>query len=344
MHKFTIGFYNIYEELNRENRLFEQSDAPIGDDLLLPFRELGRMAAARGVTVATTAILPPEQIDAYVFVDMPDPNNQQFIQACASGRPLYLIILESPLAASRNYDPVNQSYFRTIFTYNDSLVDGRQFIKLNYSFNLPDCIPHDLIRKKKLCVTIAGNKKSLHPQELYSERLSAIRWFERHHPEDFDLFGIGWDMVHSARIPQLSLLNRFAWLKSFFVASFPSWRGPVVRKRDVMGGYRFALCYENIRDIPGYITEKIFDAFFAGTVPIYRGADNITDHIPEDCFIDQRRLTNYSDLYNYLTGMSDERYLLYIKAIEGFLTSERAIPFSCNFFAETLLTEILRDR
>jgi hypothetical protein len=27
----TIAFHNLYDELNRDNRLFEERDAPIGD-------------------------------------------------------------------------------------------------------------------------------------------------------------------------------------------------------------------------------------------------------------------------------------------------------------------------
>ena len=69
----TIAFHNLYEELDRDNRLFEQRDAPIGDDLLLPFSELRGIAAKRGITVATTAVLPSVVIDAYVFIDMPAP-------------------------------------------------------------------------------------------------------------------------------------------------------------------------------------------------------------------------------------------------------------------------------
>lgn len=343
MRKKTIAFCNLYEELNRENRLFELSDAPIGDDLLLPFGELGRKAECLGVTVATTAVLLPEQIDAYVLVDMPDPESPQFRMARASGRPLYLLMLESPLAVPRNYDSLNHSYFSRVFTYNDSLVDGQKFIKINYSYSLPSHVNHDLQRKTKLCVTIAGNKMSSHPQELYSERRAAIRWFEYHHPDDFDLFGTGWDKIQSTKFPKLSLFNRVRFLKRFFGESFPSWRGAVDRKRDVMGNYRFALCYENIRDIPGYITEKIFDAFFAGTVPVYRGASNITDHIPENCFIDLRNFNGYADLYRYLSGLSDECYLRYLNAIEDFLTSESAKVFSCEYFADTILMEILND-
>jgi hypothetical protein len=322
----TIAFHNLYDELNRDNRLFEERDAPIGDDLLLPFGELRRKAAVQGVTVATTSMLDPALVDAYVFIDMPGEENREFKQAIESGRPMYLLVLESPLACPQNHDHSRHRPFKAIFTYDDSVVDGSRYIKLNYAFNLPERVPHDLARKKKLCLTIAGNKRSTHPQELYSERCAAIRWFERNRPSDFDLFGFGWDEGTIGALLPL----------------YPSWRGTVDRKRDVMGLYRFALCYENIRDVPGYITEKLFDPFFAGTVPVYRGADNVAAHIPAECFIDQRRFSDYAELYTHLAGMTDECYLGYLAAIEDFLTSRRAWTFSCDCFSETVLTEILR--
>ena len=34
------------------------------------------------------------------------------------------------------------------------------------------------------------------------------------------------------------------------------------------------------REIPGYITEKIFDCFLARSVPVYWGPGNIADHVP----------------------------------------------------------------
>lgn len=337
----TIAFHNIYEELNRENRLFELRDAAIGDDLLLPFTELRQRAAARDIVVATTAVLPPGETDAYVFVDMPDPFCRAFRQAVDSGKPLYLLVLESRLVRPQNYDPACLAHFRTIFTYDDSQVDGTRFIKLNYAFRFPATIPHHNA-KEKLCIMIAGCKSSGHPQELYGERRAAIRWFERHHPKDFDLFGVGWDRGRVGRRLPRWLVRRCEWLGRLGAPTAPSWRGAVTRKRDVMGRYRFALCYENIGDVPGYITEKIFDAFFAGTVPVYRGANNVADHIPPGCFIDLRNYPDYASLYDSLQTMPDQRYQEYLNTIEAFLHSEQARPFSCAFFADTLLTEITR--
>jgi hypothetical protein len=336
----TIAFHNLYEELNRNNRLFDEPNAPIGDDLLLPFSELRNKAAEQGITVATTAALDPDRIDAYVFIDMPSKDNKVFRSAFESGKPLYLLVLESPLACPQSHETSNHKWFKSIFTYDDSVVGQNRCIKLNYAFNLPGSVPRDLARKKKLCLTIAGNKRSTHPQELYSERLAAIHWFEQNHPSDLDLYGIGWDDgVIGSFLPRV-ITNRCSCLKKLGKSEFPLWRGTVERKRDVMGLYRFAFCYENICDVPGYITEKLFDAFFAGTVPVYRGAGNITDHVPPECFIDLRNFADYASLYSYIEGMTDGRYLEYINAIENFLRSDRAKPFSCECFADTLLTEI----
>ena len=49
-----------------------------------------------------------------------------------------------------------------------------------------------------------------------------------------------------------------------------------------------------MRDVLGYITEKIFDSFAAWCVPVYWGASNVTDYIPEGCFIDRRKFRKRS--------------------------------------------------
>lgn len=46
--------------------------------------------------------------------------------------------------------------------------------------------------------------------------------------------------------------------------------GPVEDKLAFQKGYKFSIAYEN-SSTPGYCTEKIVDAFAAGTVPIYWG-------------------------------------------------------------------------
>jgi len=139
-------------------------------------------------------------------------------------------------------------------------------------------------------------------------------------------------------------VNRITPLKKLFAPSFLSCRGQVERKRDVLGKYRFAICYENVKNIPGYITEKIFDCFFAGTVPVYLGAGNITDHVPAGCFVDKRNFESYDELYDYLSAMNDETYLRYLDNIGSFLTSDRSYPFTCDYFAKTVIDGILSGK
>lgn len=134
--------------------------------------------------------------------------------------------------------------------------------------------------------------------------------------------------------------SKHKYFRKIFTKKYPSYRGAVEMKSDVLKQYKFSICYENCRDIKGYITEKIFDSFFSGCVPIYWGASNVTDHIPETCFIDRRKFDTYEQLYQYISSMDKERYLNYISAIENFLMSEKGYPFSTDCFIQTLTKEM----
>ena len=150
-------------------------------------------------------------------------------------------------------------------------------------------------KKKKLCTLIASNKSASHPLELYTERIKAIRWFENNHPEDFDLYGKGWDK-HNFQGKFLGInlarLNRLKFLTKLLRPDYPSYKGEVKSKKKTYEKYKFSICYENVRDFKGYITEKIFDCFFGGCIPVYWGAQNITDHIPQNTFINKKKFKN----------------------------------------------------
>ncbi len=337
----TIVFCNFHDVLNRQNIMFENADSLIGDDLLRPFLELKKYAMSQKARVASVDVVDVDNADSVVFIDMPEKDNRYFTACLAKNKPIYLIVLESKLVRKANYLMENHTYFKKVFTYDDSLVDNIKYFKINYAFSFPETIKKDLTRKKKFCTLIAGNKKMRHQLSLYGERVRAIRWFEKHHPADFEFYGVGWDEYVFPDIRFLKALNRIKPLKKILAPSFPSYRGRVERKRDVLGNYRFAIAYENVKNVPGYITEKIFDCFFAGTVPVYLGANNITKHIPAGCFIDKRDYGSYEELYEYLITMSNETYLRYLENIEAFLKSDKSYPFTCACFAKTIIDGII---
>ena len=129
-----------------------------------------------------------------------------------------------------------------------------------------------------------------------------------------------------------------------FGRSYPSYKGTVENKKPVMEKYRFSICYENARDIPGYITEKIFDSFFAGCVPVYRGASNVTDFIPKNCFVDKRDFASYEELYKFLKSMPDDDYMAYLNNIENFLSAPEAMPYRSEGFASKVAEVVLNSQ
>lgn len=57
---------------------------------------------------------------------------------------------------------------------------------------------------------------------------------------------------------------------------------------NVFNQYKFIICYENSYT-DGYVTEKIFNCFYARTIPIYKGSPVIKNYINGQCFIDGRQ-------------------------------------------------------
>jgi len=341
-----LGFYNFYRHYNGD-RMFTDPSSAIGDNLMYPFVHLGERLRALGHQAATLDMDDLSKFDAAVFLDHPTVLNPYFRRLKKMpGKKLYLFLMENPANRPDNYWAVNHRAFEKVFTWNPEWVDGKKY----HRFYLPNRIPPALSpnpgEERKFCVTIASQKYSSHPQELYSERVRAIRWFEQQHPSEFDLFGTLWEHPYfTGRLARLNLgLHKFyaRFPEAFRGQRFPSHRGTVLSKHDVLRQYKFAVCYENAV-FPGYVTEKIFDALFAGCIPIYLGAPDVTDLLPPEIFIDKRRFKTYTELYDYLKNMTEEEYLGYRQAIEQFLTGPGIRFFSAEYFADTVIQHIVQE-
>ncbi len=334
-----IGFYNFYNIYNN-NRMFNpEIHALIGDDLLYPMHYLAHVAREQNVSLSTIDTESLDSYDAIIFLDYPG-NHNRYLKKLIDMKfeNLYLFLMENEIIKPDNWKKENYRYFKKIFTWRDDLIDNKKIFKFFLPNKIPDRISVDISRKTKFCCVIAGNKKNNQPHELYSERISAIKWFEENQPARFDLYGKGWDLTLP---PFLTPLKPF--LQPFYNSLFPhyaSYRGEITSKRTILEQYKFSICYENLRDTPGYITEKIFDCFFAGCIPVYLGASNITDYIPEETFIDKRNFSDYAELFGYMNELSDDEYIHYLNAIEDFVRSEKILPFGAKRFAEQILNEI----
>jgi len=213
--------------------------------------------------------------------------------------------------------------FDGVLSWNDKAVKSSDLI-LKCNIGQPiidvDLIPSVSYEKKSFTGCIYSNKTSRDKNGLYRERTRAIEFFATK-TEGIDLYGIGWENERS------SLIQR-------------AYKGKCERKIDVLKRYKFSICYENVRGCAGLITEKIFDCFAAGTVPIYYGAPNIQDYIPSECFIDFRDFSNYESLYDFMLNMSEVEYQAYLDAVKIFIDSPAYQAFTSKGFAETVLGQV----
>lgn len=259
----------------------------------------------------------------------------------------YLLLWETPQILPLNKSSKHLNIYNKIFTWNDALVDGKRYIKLNIPNKATFIDVLGFEAKINFCCLISSNKgvSLKDSRELYGKRVETIRWFEKNAPSDFDLYGIGWNMPAAKSGYLGKVLNKInAYLYPLLnTKPFPSYKGMVKSKNEVLSKYKYSICYENIADLPGYITEKIFDCFFAGCVPIYWGASNVSQYIPEACFIDRRNFTSHEALYSFLKSIDETTYTGYQTAIANFIHSDAAKPFYAEHFATTVVNTILSD-
>lgn len=272
---------------------------------------------------------------------------KQTVRKNQKKRPVQIFLLsECPAIGPRNWDLKEHAFFDAIFTWRDDWVDNQHYFKWTWIQNgyrdFPRKISMEELLKEKSCLLTLVNAKKYasHPDELYSERVKAITFFQRRIPADFDLYGRGWDKplpvnpfnLHDAYSKLTSPGFLRAWVTS--LTTPPLWRGAIDDKFTILRKYRFAICYENMNNIQGYVTEKIWDCFRVRTIPIYLGADNIGAHIPEDCFIDKRKFTRYDDLLSFITSMDDEVYSTYVRAIDAFVKEQKMKDWFDEYFAK----------
>ena len=318
-----------------QNRIFDGKDTKLNrDNCLAPFIALKQEMAVHGIELCTQDIHDITISEIVIYNDMPSslPKKEDIKKS-------YVLIMESPIIVKSSWDIKKHQCFNKIFTWKDSVVDGKKYFKINYTYRFPTEFNWPA-KRNKFCTLISAHKLSSLPNELYSERIRSIRWFEENHPEHFDLYGIGWDKPAFDGI--LKIIKKIPFYESFVpFRKYPSYRGAVSTKYETLTHYDFAICYENIKGEDGYITEKIFDCFFAGTIPIYWGASNISDHIPANCYIDMSLFESSEKLFSFLIKMSDiEKENCRIN-IKNFLNSVQSNQFKVDSFAKTLCDEIL---
>lgn len=232
---------------------------------------------------------------------------------------------ESPIWTPQFYTNETLSNFAKVITWKNDLIDNVKIFKF---YHYRDCYLNSLCRpmidnivpfdNKKLACFFTGNhsapyaKDFYFPFELYTLRKNVVSFFSDK-SNVFDLYGSRWPR------------------------STPNYKGTCYPKVPYCKNYKFCFALENVRGVSGYLTEKIWDVFVSGCVPIYFGDPDVKKEIPEKCFIDLGEFKNLEELYIYINQMTEQEYNERIYAIREFLKTDVAKKYHIDFFCKTLV-------
>jgi hypothetical protein len=309
-----------------QDRLFDIKDKNLNrGGTLLPFLRLRSLLNKQGIKVRTADYLfnatsSDKVADYYSFGVL---DNYKKLKNFSNVRLKAFVLMEPPVTRPRLYRflPEITKYFDKVFIHNVegdgySLKDVERS-KLRTFFypqpydNVIDQYWNNTLRENRIVAISSRHIPFSLSGELYSKRIEVMLNFAK--SEKIDLFGKGWDKWWTYKSMWLPNLLNYKKLISIC-------RGPCEFKHEVLSRYKFSLCFENTT-MQGYLTEKIFDCFYAGCVPIYLGAKNISKLIPPDSFIDYRKFSSAQELLNHIMTLSDNEILLMKQAGKNFIQS-----------------------
>lgn len=306
-------FKNIYidppSKAYYKDQLFEQANTVLNrDDTLAPFIRLRAELETQSVDLHTADFLPQqesqEQISDYYSLGVLE--NYQKLSLRNDIRLKAFVIFEPPVVDPRLYLalPELSAAFERVYLHNTD-GDGYSLKGVDQSklYKLYWPQPHINVlnnfwsrdnRQHRIVMINGNHKPASYDSELYSKRIEALSLLSTF--GIVDLYGRGWERWWSRSSMWLPYWRHRRALMSIYKGSCES-------KYEVLSQYSFALCFENMA-MKGYITEKIFDCIYAGTIPLYLGAKDVHDLIPEDVYIDCRKFSSWEEVHDKVVGMS----------------------------------------
>ncbi len=322
-------------------------------------------AAKGGFQIDTWDCADLKSADVFWFLDLPS-TKQEFEQIRGQlqpGTPLVLQILENPLLTIHSFFEENTKHFNAILSYEHADTVAKRANCVAYKLpNEVQKIENALaFADRKLLLLINSNRieglwatrqvglagipllgrllsgwycppralKEILQGELYSHRRKIARLSESH-KDSIDIYGYGWNG------------EQISWFPGYPNHPYKTSRGKFSGdKLSLCANYRFVLSFENYCGNRGYISEKIFDPIFAGSVPVYLGDERITDYVPAEAFVDAKKFNDYQELFSYLQNCSEYEWQKMLEAGQNFIRSEHFYHFSTKAFVWSAM-QVLR--
>ena len=349
----------------RQNRCFDPYREYIGAGYYIGVR-LAREARRRLMDIVTSDVYletKKHPNKAACVTEMVTPFTDKLL--LGGTIPSICMSLESPLNNKKYYHNVKHYAGRFHHSYQFRGIKDRLlgtdtiFHPIVFPMDTKNPLPLRPWTKRKYLVLVNSNKRSVYQnwrnckecarsivarvramyyytvdpwmriREGYRDRVEAIKYFASQ--SELELYGFGWDQPIRG------------YEKDYHHAALKAYKGTILGglrgKRDIISRYKFALCFENCV-FPGYVTEKIFDCFLAGCIPVYYGAPDVSDFIPRECFIDLRQFEDFPMLDSFLSEMTEGQAKCYIDAATDFLSSATFEKFTADYFVNDVLNVI----
>jgi hypothetical protein len=326
----AVNYYFNSDELG--NRVFDPADAGGKSMGMKAFRAFMRARGAEVVTLDTVDFADPRVKHVLYFeYNWRQVRADPFLKRIPFEKRALVLLEPANVNPTLYYTSWLRGRFHTVFTWDWNLLrKNPSYARVNVPVGAePRAYRENRFRdlaydSKRFLVAVSMNRWSYMPQSTYGLRKRAYRYFERAFPEDFDLFGKGWNAP---------CIGYERWLGH---PTFRSWRGLIPdtwdAKVEAIARYKFALCFENNASQPGYISEKITDCLCARCVPVYYGSKGTEELIPKDAWIDLRDFRGFGELARYLQSVDERRHARYLEAADRFMASDRLDYFSTEHF------------
>lgn len=289
-----------------------------------------------------------------VFLMMEMPQSPGVVLSLRKQHPHLKIVLqisESPLGRQWTFDPLNHRMFDAVLTYNHTLSGGEKY----FTYKLPaggldewDGLANETPWHERKTACMVANVPNVRPWlprrsglgmmragwrfgpstwwnyiaeqgSLYGKRLAVAQALSGLYGDDFDIYGPGWTDVASITVRNAA---RGIWPGSKLV---------------LLGSYKFNIAFENCLNDCGYISEKMFDALLAGTVPVYLGNLRIEEFVPHKSFVDARRFSSPEALGRYLRQMPWDQWQEMHDAGAEFLRNQAPVLFGSRQYVDAVL-------
>lgn len=316
-----------------EDRLFDASNVMLNrDDTLAPFIRMKSAIESGGTEIHTADYLWRQQgmqhggCDYYslgVIRDFRRMAEQDGVRLKA------FLIMEPPVVAPKLYRalPELTSVFERVYVHNKTGdgyplkgVDQSKLHKLYWPqprANVIEPLWQRQNRQRRIVIINGNHKPKSVKGELYSKRIEIMAELAK--SGVIDLYGRGWEKWWSRASQWMPYWRNRKTLMSIY-------KGACSSKYEVMADYIFALCFENMA-MQGYVTEKIFDCFYAGTIPLYLGAKDIADLVPQNAYIDCRRFDSSAQMLDVIMNMSEEQIQSMRAAGRAFIQSPQGLKY-----------------